>query len=103
MNILIDVFTRRSNAVAAAQEVVEVVIAGAGLSGDVVDAIVAAGEPQPTDPDTPGQPAAIDEPTTTTQLLAAAETPAQDTLTTDDPGSDPPTTTAILVRSPASH
>ena len=83
------------------REVVEVVIAGAGLSGDVVDAIVAAGEPT-TEPDaasgesTPSSPALPGE-TTTTQLIPEAPTPplagpTTTTTTSTMPAVSPPAT-----------
>ena len=84
------------------REVVEVVIAGAGLSGDVVDAIIASDEPQAVDPvgdSVPTTPPADQ----TTDLIAAAEpsttpstNPAPPTTNAASPpptSSDPPTTT----------
>jgi putative nucleotidyltransferase with HDIG domain len=73
------------------QEVVEVVIAGAGLSGGVVDAIIAAGAPEADTPAEIPPTAAPGETTTTTQLFAAADTPP---LTSPEDAS-PSTTTAV--------
>jgi putative nucleotidyltransferase with HDIG domain len=81
------------------REIVEVVIAGTGLSGEVVDAIIAADGPETVATDEqPPTTAPPPDDTTTTQLTAQAEPPATSQpsttpATTILAGTVPPTTT----------